>query len=141
KQYLLAIQYDPNLMAAKYNLALLYASESRYGEAAPLLEAVVNAQPREDLARLKLAGVYLRIKRFDEAEKAYRAILAGTGGNHFEARKGLAETLAARTNPDLNGAIRELSAAIAEQISHRSTGTNTGGNRKLLASPSYYELL
>ncbi len=68
-----AIELDPALAAAQFQLGLLYAKAGDDRQAIPALEAAVRLQPQDAKARYRLALAYRRQKRIDASEREMAA--------------------------------------------------------------------
>src|SRR5205823_2551915 len=95
-QYKDALALNPSLLAARHNLALLFARRAEVtGQMAPLFEARrlwqenLNLDPDFHPSRLKLADAYLAVKDGAQAQLHYGAVLKQSPEN-TEARLGLA---------------------------------------------------
>lgn len=70
-----AKQMDSKLVAADYNLGILYKRESRYPDAETALKRVTEADPREPAAWLNLGVVYFSKGKLQDALSAYQHVL------------------------------------------------------------------
>src|SRR4051794_3094191 len=67
KEYLAALRIDPRFAAAAVNLADLYRTQQRGGEAEAILRQSVSIAPQDASARHALGLVLVRLKRLDAA--------------------------------------------------------------------------
>jgi len=101
---------------AAWELARLYVTRERVGDAAPLLERLENGPLADKAASLRrFAGFAAEAAAFGGAEKA-RAAVAGDGRN-WEARYALACALA--TAGDYGGALEEWLTIVSRQRKFR----------------------
>ena len=70
------IKRQPRQVAARTNLALLYAETQRKDEAQVILLDIVQGHPNACPAQLKLGQLHREAFRFDKAEAAYQACLS-----------------------------------------------------------------
>lgn len=70
-----ARQMDPKLLAADYNLGILYKHELRFPEAAAALKRVSEADPRDPAAWFNLGSVYFAERDFAQALDAYQHVI------------------------------------------------------------------
>ncbi|HTS70014.1 MAG TPA: FG-GAP-like repeat-containing protein [Terriglobia bacterium] len=83
-----ARQMDPNLVAAEYNLGILYKRELRYPESEAALKRVITADPQDPAAWFNLGTVFFAGKKLDESLDAYRHVIDlgfGRGQNFYVA--------------------------------------------------------
>jgi tetratricopeptide (TPR) repeat protein len=123
KDYRDALQRNPNLLAARHNLAVLLAADkNRQGEAVELWRTNLRQSPEYLPSRLSLAETLADSGDRAGAIEQYRQVLAVKPG-YIAARVALAGLLA--KSGDADGAIRELrvvssadtqNAAVFEQI-------------------------
>jgi tetratricopeptide (TPR) repeat protein len=88
-----ALQGNPDLSAARHNLALLYSQTGRPAEAKTLWEENVSRDSAFYPSRLKLGATYLAGNDPGRAREQYDAVLQAAPGN-TEARLGVAESFA-----------------------------------------------
>ncbi len=69
--YLRAIEIDPSLLAANYNLALLAEAKSDWLEAERHLRTYLAANPNEGHSWARLATVQYQSKKIDDAERSF----------------------------------------------------------------------
>ena len=67
-----AVELDPSLAAARYQLGLLYERLEQWQEAITAHEAAVAAHPAYERAYYRLGLLYQRLGRTKEAQKAFR---------------------------------------------------------------------
>ena len=83
-----ARQMDPKLVAADYNLGILYIRELRYPEAEAALKRVTAADPGDPAAWFNTAAVYFAERRLQDSLEAYRKVYEmgfGRGENFYVA--------------------------------------------------------
>jgi tetratricopeptide (TPR) repeat protein len=83
-----AKQMDPNLVAADYNLGILYKRELRYPDAEAALKRVIAADSGEPAAWFNLGTVYFAERKMDECLDAHHHVLDmgfGKGQNFYVA--------------------------------------------------------
>jgi len=98
-QYLKALQFNPTLSTAQYNLGLLYRRRGRSAEAIASWQKTVAADPRFLPAHLALARELARTRATQEAISHYQAVLA-EAPTYEEALIGLGDQLAALQRVD-----------------------------------------
>jgi tetratricopeptide (TPR) repeat protein len=83
-----AKQMDPRLVAADYNLGILYKHELRNPDAEAALQRVIAADSQDPATWFNLGTVYFAEKKIDESLDAYRHVIAmgfGRGQNFYVA--------------------------------------------------------
>jgi hypothetical protein len=83
-----AKQMDPKLVAADYNLGILYKRELRYPDAEAALKRVIAADPNEPAAWFNLGTVYFAQRKLEEALDAHHHVVEmgfGRGQNFYVA--------------------------------------------------------
>ncbi len=83
-----AKQMDPKLVAADYNLGILYKRELRYPDAEAALKRVITADPNEPAAWFNLGTVYFAQRKLEEALDAHHHVVEmgfGRGQNFYVA--------------------------------------------------------
>ncbi|HMD97340.1 MAG TPA: FG-GAP-like repeat-containing protein [Terriglobia bacterium] len=83
-----ARQMDPKLVAADYNLGILYIRELRYPDAEAELKRVTAADPGDPAAWFNLAAVYFAERRLPDSLEAYKKVYEmgfGRGENFYVA--------------------------------------------------------
>ena len=83
-----AKQMDPKLVAADYNLGILYKRELRYPDAEAALKRVIAADPDDPAAWFNLGTVYFAEKRLEDALAAHQHVVNmgfGKGQNFYVA--------------------------------------------------------
>jgi len=80
-----AQQMDPQLVAAEYNLGILYKREWRNPDAEAALRRVSTADPQDPATWFNLGTVYCAEKKLDECLDAYHHVIAMgfSGGQNF----------------------------------------------------------
>jgi len=73
KHLLRAVEIDQTFSPGRLALARVYMRTDRFEQAAPHLEAVVAAEPKNSEALYQLSRVYVRLKRKEEADKTLAA--------------------------------------------------------------------
>jgi len=76
RHYRLALERDPSIREARYNLGAIYAEQGRYDRAAKEFERFVAGQPEDLQGRLALADAFLRAERPQEASVVYSSLMA-----------------------------------------------------------------
>ena len=83
-----AKQMDPKLVAADYNLGILYKRELRYPDAEAALKRVIAADPDDPAAWFNLGNIYFAEKRLEDAREAWEHVVNmgfGKGQNFYVA--------------------------------------------------------
>ena len=83
-----ASQMDPHLVAADFNLGILYKRELRNPDAAAALQRVIDADSQDPATWFNLGTVYFSQKKLDESLDAYRHVIEmgfGRGQNFYVA--------------------------------------------------------
>ena len=83
-----AKQMDPKLVAADYNLGILYKRELRYPDAEAALKRVIAADPDDPAAWFNLGTIYFAEKKLDDALEAHQHVVDmgfGKGQNFYVA--------------------------------------------------------
>jgi predicted Zn-dependent protease len=78
-----ALEIDPEFFAARRNLAKALLSTGQNEKAIPVLQSLLQAEPRSVLAYDGLGTVYLTSRRFADAEAAARKALEIDGSNEL----------------------------------------------------------
>ncbi|MDY7027571.1 MAG: tetratricopeptide repeat protein [Spirochaetota bacterium] len=73
--YARAMELDPDLYTAGYNLARVHIFNREYGRAVELLQELLREDPGNGILRESLAWVYLEMGRLVEAEELYEDLL------------------------------------------------------------------
>jgi Tfp pilus assembly protein PilF len=89
KQFLKAIEEDPNLYEAHVNLGILYSRGNDPEHAEQSFHQALAARPHDRPATVNLAALYLQSKRFDEGIGILKELLSDHPDDH-EARNNLA---------------------------------------------------
>ena len=71
-----ALEFDPDLKWARYNLASIYARRGEYGRAGAVLRDFIRRYPDQARAKTALGNVYLQTHRYAEAIRIYQQLLA-----------------------------------------------------------------
>ncbi len=79
RHYRRALQLDPSIRAARYNLGALYAEQGRFERAAGEFEAYVERFPEDPQGLLALGDASLRAGRHEPALEAYEELLHHPG--------------------------------------------------------------
>ena len=106
-----ALELDPDIKWARFNLASQYARRGEYGRAIAVYRDFIRRFPDVERAHLALGNVYLQTRRFPEAINQYRSLLAvpGTDTADIQGRLGYAYTQAGRVEE----AVKAYGALIA----------------------------
>ncbi|MFB3922515.1 MAG: FG-GAP-like repeat-containing protein [Terriglobia bacterium] len=83
-----AKQMDPKLVAADYNLGILYKRELRYPDAEAALKRVIEADPSDPAAWFNLGTVYFAQRKLEDAFQAHQHVVEmgfGRGQNFYVA--------------------------------------------------------
>ncbi len=92
RQFQLAMDTAPELLAAQYNLALVLVKRGRNTEALPLLESLTEQRPKDQDFLFARGHSLFLMTRFDEAAEQFRLALA-VSGSHQRAAFSLARSL------------------------------------------------
>lgn len=103
-------QSVPPAAKRQYNLGLKSVNKGDFAQAAARFEEALHLYPDYLAARNDLGAQYLKLRRLDEAEKQFRAVLARDAKN-FNAKYNLGLVHVERR--DYAGAIAQLNQAIA----------------------------
>jgi len=122
--YQKALDLNPNLLAAKANMAMTYVTTETPMQGIALLRQVLEQDPNNELALFNLGLLSMRSGQFNRAEERFRAILASHPenskaqfylaislselGKKDEARQLLAQVKEREKDPAIQQAIREL---------------------------------
>lgn len=89
-----ALQLDPDIKWARFNLAAQYARRNEYDRAIAVYRDFIRRFPDVERARLALGNVYLQTRRYPEAIGEYRRLLAAPGADtaDLQGRLGFAYT-------------------------------------------------
>lgn len=79
--YQQALNLDPNLAAAHYNLGCLWLEQSEYARAAEQLKSYTLLRPESVDGWLRLATAQLRDRKLDAAERSFGEVLKRSPGN------------------------------------------------------------
>jgi len=79
--YARAMELDPELYTAGYNLARVHIFNREYGRAVELLQELLLKDPRNGILRESLAWAYLESGRVDDAEQLYSELLEADPAN------------------------------------------------------------
>ncbi len=118
EHYRAAIAIQPGFVQARFGLAQALAMREAYTEAEAIyLETLENPTLYEAEVRNKLATLYRKLGRLDEAVEQFRTVvrLRPTGDAHFQ----LALTLGARG--DTADAVAEFESALSKPLANPST--------------------
>jgi len=74
-QFLIALQFDPDMVDAHYNLGLAYARQGRTADAVWEYKKAIELNPGYFMARNNLANTYLAKGRIEEAIMEYKAAI------------------------------------------------------------------
>ena len=77
----LSVKLPEVMTAAKFGLASTLSKEGNYSEAVPILEDLISHNSQDIDARLELAEVYLKTRRFENILKAVDAVLSNEPRN------------------------------------------------------------
>ena len=89
-----ALELDPDIKWARFNLASLYARRGEYDRAIAVYREFIRRFPAVTRAGLGLGNVYLQTRRYPEAIAAYRKLLTEPGADtaDLQGRLGYAHT-------------------------------------------------
>jgi tetratricopeptide (TPR) repeat protein len=126
--YQKALAQNPNLLAAKANMAMTYVSTSTPMQGIMLLREVLEQDPTNELALFNLGMLSMRSGQYSKAVGRFRQILTNAPTNRkakfylavclvetnqkAEAAKLLADVKATEKDPQIQAAIRELEERI-----------------------------
>jgi len=145
--YRRALELQPGLTEAEWNLAQVYFRQKQYSDALPLLSSVVEKKPKDARPLLLLADCNLSVGRYAEAEQAYRRAseldytgteaLIGLGRSRQLQKKGReaaeAFAIAAQRAPNDRSILAELGAAYEQA---NMTAEAIGVYRGMLNDPA-----
>ncbi|WP_128543196.1 tetratricopeptide repeat protein [Larkinella soli] len=122
--YQKALDGNPNLLAAKANMAMTYVSTQTPMQGIMLLREVLQQDPTNELALFNMGLLSMRSGQYKRAEERFRAILSAHPGNtkaqfylaislsetgrKEEARKLLADVKEREKDPTIQAAVKEL---------------------------------
>lgn len=92
QQFRRAVDTAPDLLVARYNLALVLLKRGHHDEALPLLVALTEARPDDTDFRFARGNALFLLTRFDEAVAQFELVLEHDAG-HKRAAFGLARSL------------------------------------------------
>ena len=92
RQFRMAMETAPELLAARYNLALVLVKRGRNSDALPLLEDLTARRPQDPDFLFARGHALFLMTRFDEAAAQFRLALA-VRGDHQRAAFSLARSL------------------------------------------------
>jgi tetratricopeptide (TPR) repeat protein len=92
RQFQLALDTAPGLLAARYNLALVHMRRGQNDRALALLEDLTEQRPQDGDFRFARASALFALTRYAEAEKHFKLVLEGDP-EHSRAQFGLARSL------------------------------------------------
>ena len=92
RQFQLAMDTAPELLAARYNLALVLGKRGSQAEALPLLVELTTLRPRDTDFLFARGHALFLMARFDEASEQFRLVLA-LAENHQRAAFSLGRSL------------------------------------------------
>lgn len=101
RQFRLAVDTAPELLSARYNLALVLLKRGRNTDALDLLTDLIVRRPREPDFLFARGNALFQLARFDEAVEQFRAVLA-VAPEHLRAAFSLARSL--QEGGDIDGA-------------------------------------
>jgi len=106
-----ALELDPDIKWARYNLASLYARQGEFGRAGAVYRDFISRYPDVPRARLALGNIYLQMSRYPEAIRVYRHLLGEPGADlaDLQGRLGYAHT----QHGQLDQAVQAYEALIA----------------------------
>ena len=128
--YQKALAQNPNLLAAKANMAMTYVNTPTPMQGIMMLREVLQQDPTNELALFNLGLLSMRSGQYSKAIERFRQILVNDPVNRkaqfylgvclvetnqkAEARTVLAEVKANERDPQIQAAVRELEQRIAE---------------------------
>jgi tetratricopeptide (TPR) repeat protein len=107
-----AVEIDPSLWEAWYNLGVVYAREGDDGAALDAFEAALERNPQHTAARLAHAESARKIGRAGQARKDYEAVLAHYKDDEDDVATRLRLASLLRESGDLDGCLKAVRAAL-----------------------------
>jgi tetratricopeptide (TPR) repeat protein len=110
EHYLRALELDPQLVEARFDLAEIMSAEGRYSEALPHYSRAAEDRPRHVVARLREAEALLRLRRYSDAKLRLETGMFQNPGE-LRLKHALARLLAACPERSLREGRRSFSMA------------------------------